>query len=90
MDLITLGIWILFIVMPLIYVIKMFVDKMKYDFRKDQEDIWECAICHNWFKGYGNNPEPVASGSCCDTCNSIHVIPARLRALHQNKKNELD
>jgi|14_taG_2_1085336.scaffolds.fasta_scaffold09553_3 hypothetical protein len=28
----------------------------------------------------GNNPEPVSSeGRCCDTCNELVVIPARLQ-----------
>jgi hypothetical protein len=40
-----------------------------------------CCICdtltkHQW----GNNPYPVKDqGKCCDKCNSLEVIPARLK-----------
>lgn len=27
----------------------------------------------------GNNTEPVKSGRCCDNCNIMRVIPARLK-----------
>lgn len=43
-----------------------------------------CSICKNLFSGYGNNPEPVKDikeGKCCDTCNQIKVIPARIQLL---------
>ena len=26
----------------------------------------------------GHNAEPIAEGRCCDSCNSLEVIPARL------------
>ena len=42
-----------------------------------------CSICHlpipdkmGW--RHGNNAEPVNEGRCCDDCNSLVVIPARL------------
>ena len=38
-----------------------------------------CCICKKPFDGYGNNAEPVCSGSCCDECNMKEVIPARLK-----------
>lgn len=40
-----------------------------------------CVICGKEFEGYGNNPEPVKSsdeGQCCDDCNNLYVIPARM------------
>ncbi len=38
-----------------------------------------CVICKEEYEGYGNNAEPVKKGSCCDTCNTTTVIPARLK-----------
>lgn len=40
-----------------------------------------CVICGKEFEGYGNNPEPVkpsSEGQCCDDCNMLYVIPARI------------
>lgn len=39
----------------------------------------KCVLCNQSFEGYGNNPEPLSDkGRCCDICNDIKVIPARL------------
>ena len=27
---------------------------------------------------HGNNPDPIAKGRCCDTCDCLIVIPARM------------
>lgn len=40
---------------------------------KDETKI--CSICHAAYTGYGNNAKPVNDGKCCDTCNTVHVIP---------------
>ena len=43
-----------------------------------------CCICGKPFVGYGNNPYPVVkdeNARCCDTCNDIVVIPARIANL---------
>ena len=43
-----------------------------------------CSICGAGFTEWGNNPEPVKSfeeGECCNVCNEIHVIPARLAGI---------
>lgn len=43
----------------------------------------KCCICGKVFTGWGNNPWPVKeSGTCCDECNTKHVIPARLIAIY--------
>lgn len=45
-----------------------------------------CCICGGKFVGWGNNPYPVKEdGECCDLCNSMYVIPARLRALKERE-----
>jgi len=43
-----------------------------------------CCICHNDVSGDGNNPEPVNNDDdeeCCDDCNGMYVIPARMLQL---------
>ena len=43
-----------------------------------------CCICGMKFIGYGNNPYPVVDDDearCCDLCDSMVVVPARIRAL---------
>ncbi len=43
-----------------------------------------CCICGETFEGYGNNPYPVVkeeNARCCDDCNSMVVIPARIANL---------
>jgi hypothetical protein len=42
-----------------------------------------CIICKKKFSGFGNNPYPLADlkdGQCCDHCDCIRVLPARLVA----------
>ena len=44
----------------------------------------ECSICgqeHN--DPYGHNAEPIFKGTCCDECNMIFVIPARLEGMSE-------
>ena len=38
-----------------------------------------CCICGRVFYGYGNNAEPFRKGRCCEECNWIYVIPARIK-----------
>ena len=37
-----------------------------------------CSICGREYIGWGNNAQPINDGRCCDLCNSMYVIPARL------------
>lgn len=37
----------------------------------------KCCICGKDFIEFGNNSEPIRKGTCCDSCNSKFVIPAR-------------
>ena len=46
-----------------------------------EKKIETCSICGQTYTGFGNNAEPVNAGRCCDKCNAIHVIPARLRSI---------
>ena len=50
-----------------------------------------CCICGEEFKGFGNNPYPVnkdENARCCDVCNDTVIIPARIEALNEDKKEE--
>lgn len=52
----------------------------------DENATWNCSICGLPSHGYGNNPQPVRPSyddRCCDTCNTIHVIPARIDILRK-------
>ena len=49
-----------------------------------------CCICKKPFDGYGNNAEPVCSGSCCDECNMKEVIPARMKMLDNSSSEDID
>jgi hypothetical protein len=40
--------------------------------------VAKCCICKAKIEGFGNNAEPIKTGICCDECNTIKVIPARL------------
>ena len=48
-----------------------------------------CVICgKKLINNKGNNPYPICEhGSCCDECNVIYVIPARLRLIYDNDNN---
>ena len=48
---------------------------------EEQEDTKTCCLCGRPITGSGNNPWPLdeADKSCCDECNSKHVIQARAR-----------
>ena len=47
----------------------------------------KCCICKKKIKGDGNNPLPLYNkeGICCDECNMLHVIPARLTLIKASK-----
>lgn len=44
-----------------------------------------CSICFIPYEGFGNNAEPVNNGRCCDACNDVIVIPARLQRLNNKE-----
>lgn len=49
-----------------------------------------CCICGKKFTGWGNDPWPVNTDDdarCCDECNSLHVVPARLAQMFNRKEN---
>ena len=41
-----------------------------------------CVLCGKMFTEWGNDPWPLAEdGWCCDHCNQLKVIPARIAQL---------
>jgi len=51
-------------------------------------ETFVCSICHRHVVGYGNNPQPVNDGRCCDGCCVDIVVPARLRCLSHDTRNK--
>ena len=50
----------------------------------ENNQIYKCCICGKTFTGWGNNPWPVVEdedAQCCDECNNLKVIPARLEQM---------
>ena len=48
-----------------------------------------CCICGKEFEGWGNNPWPVVKDEgaiCCDECNAMFVIPARIDLIRIRKE----
>ena len=58
------------------------------DFDGSGERAFECAICDEWFRGWGNNPAPVTEdpeARCCGECNAMVVIPVRMYLMTTGK-----
>lgn len=52
-----------------------------------------CCICGKEFVGWGNNPWPIVDeedARCCDNCNTMYVVPARIKAFIQKTKPTKD
>jgi hypothetical protein len=47
-----------------------------------------CSICGAEYSGYGHNAAPVKEGRCCDHCNAIVVLPARLAIMRSQQESE--
>lgn len=50
-----------------------------------------CCICGEKFTGWGNNPYPVVedeTARCCDMCNQMRVLPARLAQMFGRKESK--
>ncbi len=50
-----------------------------------------CCICGQKFTGWGNNPYPVVDDDdarCCDMCNQMRVLPARLAQMYGRKEDK--
>ena len=50
----------------------------------DTSDI--SNLSNRWH--FGNNAWPYAKGECCDTCNKVFVIPARIEQIRINSTNQ--
>jgi hypothetical protein len=41
-----------------------------------------CCLCDKEVEGYGNDPSPIQTENendeCCDECNLVKVVPARI------------
>lgn len=54
---------------------------------KTETKIHKCSICGEHYIGFGNNAQPYP-GRCCDVCNDVHVIPARIARIYAQPKKE--
>lgn len=48
---------------------------------QDGIKLTSCCLCGQMFMGLGNNPWPLSDKEddrCCNACNEVRVIPARL------------
>jgi len=55
--------------------------------------ILRCVFCNNAIDGLGYDADPLGDGRCCDTCNSLLVIPHRIRIHYRDaagKRSEAD
>ena len=53
---------------------------------------FKCCLCGIEVEGYGNDPSPIQTQNeddeCCDECNLVKVIPARIElVILKNKTN---
>jgi hypothetical protein len=55
-----------------------------------EESNKQCSICFHRYTEFGRPAEPVKSGRCCNACNDLVVIPARLRAMREASEREQD
>ena len=58
---------------------------------RDGKDTFKCCLCGCFFHGYGNNPYPLCpeddyESRCCDECDNLYVIPARIEKILSLKK----
>ena len=55
--------------------------------------MMKCNLCGCEIKGWGNNPAPLIENDddrCCDSCNSMYVIPMRIYMLaHELEHGEI-
>jgi len=47
----------------------------------------KCVLCGGEAGRYGHNAFPLSTGRCCEDCNAVKVIPARLASL-ENRYHE--
>lgn len=52
-----------------------------------------CDICHKPISGYANLAWPYLQSNkeaiCCDRCNDLYVLPARIMMLYSNAEQEI-
>ena len=50
--------------------------------KEHMTQIVPCSICfHPMRIERSHNAQPINDGRCCDACNTIHILPARMVAL---------
>ena len=57
--------------------------RMKDQLEPNEMDEKICPICRAPYRGWGNNALPVMNARCCDDCNWMCMIPARVDNLEK-------
>jgi len=48
----------------------------------------DCILCGESIEDFGHNPWPLSTDEedrCCDVCNVLHVVPARIEMLYDDE-----
>lgn len=52
------------------------------------KEVGTCSICGNTYMNWGNNAEPINDGRCCDNCNYMKVLPARIDEMRMRQRSK--
>lgn len=57
------------------------------------KEEFKCSLCYDICEGFGNNPYPLCEednteARCCDDCNTLKVVPARIAQLFKKEVPE--
>ena len=53
------------------------------------DEMKQCVICDDNLLDMGHNPYPLfTNGRCCEFCNDVLVLPARISAHYKDNKSK--
>lgn len=55
---------------------------------KNCKEVGTCSICGNIYTHWGNNAQPINNGRCCDNCNYMKVLPARIDEMRMKQRSK--
>ena len=54
------------------------------------KDVKICSICKKHYVGEGNSAVPINKGRCCDLCNKVRVVPAKIDEAGDKDEKQFD
>lgn len=61
---------------------------------KNIKQTGKCCLCKYEYTHFGNNPQPLMEGRCCNSCDLTKVVPERIRIFkeksNQQNKSEIE